>query len=139
MENSKIKLTNYQVDEIKFNINPNWETNKTVKLAPQFSWGRALNDENDHELLALECELFKDVEDPPFWCFVKITGEFEISDGIDRDSLQHPMLSFLIPYMRALISQVTAVAQVKPVTLPIIDIDVILAAATPVNEESGQL
>ncbi|MEZ4508856.1 MAG: hypothetical protein R2881_04170 [Eubacteriales bacterium] len=131
MENNRIRLIAYQVDEIKFDINTNAEKNKPVRLTPQFSWGRALNDENSHELLALKCELFKDVEEPPFWCVVKITGEFEVSENSDRESVHLTMLSFLIPYMRALVSQITAVAQVKPVILPIVDVSNILASATP--------
>ena len=135
MENGKIKLVNYQVDEIKFNINPNWETGKTVKLSSQFSWGCATDYEKNHEILILKCDLFKDEPEPPFNCFVRITGEFKAEENTDKDILQHDMLSFLIPYMRAIVSQITAVSQVRPVVLPIIDVDSILASAVPSNEE----
>ncbi|HEX3038162.1 MAG TPA: protein-export chaperone SecB [Oscillospiraceae bacterium] len=124
MAQSALKFNGYEVQNIYFEKNDAFFTkdNNEVELSPSFQRKIFKNDKNDY-IVELGFEIKPDLEGNlvPFTLKVNIAGCFTFDD--DDDTLvKENAVAILFPYLRALISTITANANIPPLILPTINI-----------------
>lgn len=123
MEASTMTFKSYLINKIQFTRNET-NANKKFKIAPTFYWQRGIpEDDQSIHVTKLGCKIFDNIDDAPFSIDVEVLGVFEITDGEGKDSLiKYNTLAVLFPYLRASISQLLSLSQVKPIDLPLINV-----------------
>lgn len=127
-----LQFVNYSVDEIVFINNSEFDKEETElklkfkhnikeddKEAKKYYVNIAMNvyDKDEHEM-----------KDCPFQLNVSMTGVFKISnyEGIDDDVINKIVgentIAILFPYLRSLITSITANANINPLILPPVNI-----------------
>lgn len=124
MENIKSSLVfkGYVVDEVNFKMNSNFQE-KPVELKVDIQ-SDVKNIENNMNV-TLTVNLFKDIEDEtlyPFTMKVTVTGMFVVENNTENINFAPNAIAILYPYVRAIISNYTANANINPVILPTINV-----------------
>lgn len=122
---SQLVFSGYTVDEIKFIRNENCTIdaeNITLKFGKEIKV-----DDTSIALVSLSALIFENAiqENYPFELTVKLTGEFNISNldkNLSEIMLNQNCIAILFPYLRAIISTYTALANVPPILLPAVNI-----------------
>lgn len=119
---SSLRFIDYIVDEVnfknKYNDNENFELDFDIDSNVDFK------DKNNF-ILKLDLYLFKKEEDVPFTMNVKVIGIFEVDDVEEKlrgELAEKNAVAILFPYVRALVSNYTAIANVSPLILPPINV-----------------
>ncbi len=121
---SSLRFIDYIVDEVsfknKYNENDNFELDFDIDSSVDFK------DENNF-ILRLNLYLFKKEDEVPFTMTVKVIGIFEIDDASVDEKLkiefsEKNAVAILFPYVRALVSNYTAIANITPLILPPINV-----------------
>lgn len=119
---SSLRFIDYIVDEVnfknKYNDNENFELDFDIDSNVDFK------DKNNF-ILKLELYIFKKEEDVPFTMNVKVIGIFEVDDVEEKlreELAEKNAVAILFPYVRALVSNYTAIANVSPLILPPINV-----------------
>ena len=121
----------YIAKEISLTENPEFKNDSKIAqleipIEMQFGLLVKLKNENKH-LVAMKCEVFKDTPSSPIQITVELEGEFEFSqqEELDKDSktliLKSEAVKILFPYIRMTVSQLTALAQLNTLNLPILE------------------
>jgi preprotein translocase subunit SecB len=119
---SVLRFIDYIVDEINFKNK--YSENESFKLDFDFDSNVEFKDKNNF-ILKLNLYLFKKKEEVPFKMNVKVIGIFEIDDVDDNlrmELAEKNAIAILFPYVRALVSNYTAVANISPLILPTINV-----------------
>ncbi|WP_346877600.1 protein-export chaperone SecB [Clostridium sp. UBA5712] len=119
---SVLRFIDYVIDEIYFKNEYNNE--ESFELDFEIDSNVEFDDANNF-VLKLNTHIFQKQENAPFRMNVKIIGIFEIDDVEDNLRLEiaeKNAVAILFPYVRALISNYTAVANVSPLILPPINV-----------------
>ncbi len=123
---STLKFIDYVVDESFYTTNKNFKE-EPVQLDIKIGKEISISEKNDELFVILKCEIFEDAvkKNYPFSLSVKITGIFGISE-IPEENINNLVninaVSILFPYVRALISTLTASFNVQPLILPPINV-----------------
>ena len=125
MHKSCLTLQNYIVKTMNFSINDefNMEQEQEINIQPKFS--RTVNkiDSNSAEVI-LGFEVEKDVN-IPFSMKIDVCGYFHLNDWENPDNsvlMVENTIAILFPYLRALISILTANANIPPYLIPVMNI-----------------
>ena len=118
---SNIRLQGYKVDKIEF-VN-NKEQGTKIALKHKFSYN--VRYAKDRNLARGEFDLTVFDQDDPesFKIHVVFVGFFAFNPEIKKEIIHADTFKALFPYMKALITTVTANCGIQPVMIPDIDID----------------
>ncbi|NLD50665.1 MAG: hypothetical protein GX660_26275 [Clostridiaceae bacterium] len=80
--------------------------------------------------ITISVDIFdSDLTDSPFYIFASITGEFEF-DGNDKIEkqilLDKNAVAIMFPYLRSTITNITSIANIPPLVLPVVNITKLL-------------
>lgn len=123
---STLKFINYVVDKSIYKTNKNFREER-VKLDIKIDKSIKYSKDSNELLVTLKCYVFEDAEikNYPFSLFVQVTGNFEANDvpeGEFSTVTNINAVSILFPYIRSLISTLTANFNVQPLILPPINV-----------------
>ncbi len=76
--------------------------------------------------IVLNVDIFKGVEDAPFYMEIEIIGYFELQGEDDITRYEANAIAIMYPYLRAIVSTYTASANIAPVILPAINVNAML-------------
>ncbi len=118
--NSILKFINYIVDDVLYQNNPSF-IEKDVQLDLKII--KDVQQSEKELVVTLTCLIFENAEknNYPFHLKIKITGLFEIVEG-DINKFSINAVTILFPYIRALISTLTANFNIQPLILPPINV-----------------
>ena len=129
-----LKFDGYRVDSMSYSRNSkfsDFENKRKVTYHPEFEAHTIIHEDTDKAELTLN---FKVPDDFPFLVEVTITGSFsyvKVEDktgGGLKNFVQVNGSAILFPYIRAIVSQLTGMAnEYTPLLLPTINIGAILA------------
>ena len=124
-QNLQIRLVGYTVDKISFLANKSFDfkTNKKVNITPRFD--REVT-KIDDQTFVLSLSISFDHPDNmiPFYLDLQISGTFIFTNWQTAQMVmisKNHATSVLYPYLRALVTTVTANANVPPYVLPIMN------------------
>ena len=124
-KNIQIRLTGYTVDKISFITNKDFDfkANPKVKVTPKFD--REVTKIDDMSfMLSLSISFDHPENNIPFFMDIQVSGKFMFTnwetDQLYKVAKSHAT-SVLYPYIRALVTTVTANANVPPYILPIMN------------------
>lgn len=129
---SSFRFNDYLIKNVVFNLNP--ETNAVENFDLDFSLDTDfyLNEENDQAIVTLKCVVFDDFIEKgyPFYLEVEIVGNFFLDGDFTNEEVKSlcriNATAVLFPYLRAFISNITALAGVPNLILPTINIQKLL-------------
>ena len=119
---SSLKFINYIVNSVNYKVNMNANKEGTYKFNFDINNTTKISKEKDKMTITLSANVFKGVDDAPFYIDVEITGYFEIEGKEDISKFESNAIAIMYPYLRAIISTYTASANVAPVILPAINV-----------------
>ena len=124
---STLKFITYAVPKVKAEINQNFnfQEPQNITLKPQFRRDIIkISDKEFHNQLTV---VIDDNETPiPFSIEVSIKGAFALEnweDASNKDLVNTTSTATLFPYLRSLISQVSAMLNMPPYILPLLNIN----------------
>lgn len=122
-----IRFNNYKVINVEFKLNTEFSWGeKEVDLDIQADSDICLSENKKEMLIGLEILIFEHNEDKkyPFTMKVRLEGYFTMEDeGNDIGEYYANALAILFPYARAIISNITANANIEPLILPTVNIN----------------
>ena len=119
---SSLKFINYIVNSVNYKVNMNANKEGTYKFNFDINNTTKISKEKDKMTITLSANVFKGVDDAPFYIDVEITGYFEIEGKEDISKFEPNAIAIMYPYLRSIISTYTASANVAPVILPAINV-----------------
>ena len=122
---STLKYIGYTVDNLLFKRNPDFNEHKVEVLFNVASEVQYF--EENKALVTVTLVIFPDAQknDFPFSIDLSVTGEFQIENydpTKDSKLFEINTVSIMFPYLRALVSTITANANVAPLILPPINV-----------------
>lgn len=123
-KNSPLKFINYVVDKVEFKNN--YEFSDEIEIDFDIDSNIEVSEDNKC-FLKLSLELFKNkVENSPFSMSVDVIGVFEIDElennEMKKEIIEKNTIAILFPYLRAIVSNYTALANITPLLLPPINV-----------------
>lgn len=124
-QNILIRLVGYTVDKVSFILNKDFDfkTNPKVKVIPNFDRELTKIDENTFAL-SLSVSFDHPENVIPFFMDVQVSGRFVFTNWENPKLFpfaKNNSTSVLYPYVRALVTTVTANANVPPYILPVMN------------------
>ncbi|MFR8505962.1 MAG: hypothetical protein ACLVCA_02770 [Peptoniphilus sp.] len=121
--NGSINFEGYKVLKASFDLNTEFESDEPIDIT--ISLGHDYQVENKNMLVQFSVKVFEDAKNKnlPFEVLVTIEGIFSFEDGVEAEKFLPNALAILYPYMRAIVSSYTALANVTSLTLPTININ----------------
>ena len=123
---SCLSLENYIVKTMRFSINENFDfgTDATITLNPEFT--RNINKiDDDTVLVNLIFSIDNKNTDIPFNMEVNIEGVFRLENWEQPEVLpliRSNSVAILFPYLRSVVTMITANANISPYVLPVMNI-----------------
>lgn len=122
--NSTLQFLHYDVNKIQFINNPDYETQE-VEVDLEFD--SAIERSEEYIAQKISIEVFPNgIENGmPFQLQIDLTGHFRLVDGaehLETKNLEINTLSILFPYVRSLVTTITANANVPALVLPPLNI-----------------
>lgn len=139
-KNIALTLKQYLVRNMSFSINEDFVPGpEQIDLHPLFHKTLTPLDANTASIV-LSCRIIKDIS-RPFYLNVEIEGIFSLDswkeDKIKSAIMSNNTVAILFPYLRNLITMLTANANVPPYILPVVNINELLKEveknAEPIN------
>ena len=124
---SSLKFNGYIVNQVNFIRNEQTKNNsESWELSFEIKNDTKINEEKNKMSISLLLDIFKDVENAPFYMNAKITGFFEMAGEEDITRYEANAIAIMYPYLRAIISTYTASANINPLILPAINVNAML-------------
>lgn len=120
--NSVMKLEKYFIENIRFAYNTNFDYDNRLPIYPKFSRSiKALN-ENQVEV-KLGVMIGAENEKYPFFLNVSLCGVFYLEKLKENDEMvKHNTIAILFPYLRSIVTLITANANLPPFIIPVMNI-----------------
>lgn len=139
---SNFVFLDYSIEKIELSSNPKFVYDKPVEIKFSFekdiSIRSHVSDRQDEEksegriekeaTITVKCLIFENPEENnyPFTLNIKISGEFKYIGIIEDDEFKQFCemngIATLLPYLRASITNITALANIQPLVLPLINV-----------------
>lgn len=124
---SVLRFENYIVKSVNFRINDlNNDNKNSWNLDFDVNSNIKYNEERNKMQVELSVEVFKDVDDAPFYIDATIVGNFEMLGKEDISKFKANAIAIMYPYLRSIISTYTAASNVNSLILPAININAML-------------
>ncbi|AAB98349.1 hypothetical protein MJ_0357 [Methanocaldococcus jannaschii DSM 2661] len=139
-----LKFSNYIVKHIEFILNEVPEKDEKIRLNVNIDTEIRYNKNEPNKfitIIKITAGEKKDFAKSPVYLSVEVWGFFEvIEEAIDkvRQFAEINSVAILFPYVRALISTITANANIPPVILPPINVAGMMANIEEVKEENTE-
>ncbi|MBG0768321.1 protein-export chaperone SecB [Methanococcus maripaludis] len=123
LKKAALIFTDYTVNKIEYMNNNEFKSSDAVQLKTDFNSEFVPQSERGNFDIKLGVKIFENPKENnyPFYICAELTGHFEVMDS-DVENLEQfakiNATSILFPYLRALISTVTANANVPALILP---------------------
>jgi len=120
-----LSFKRYLVNSIDFKYNPEYTGGKANM---DIDFGHSITVRNKEAQVSIKCVLFRKAkkEEKPFHLAVQMTGIFQFQTELQDEELNNILkqhaINILLPYLRALISNITVNAGLPPVILPLINV-----------------
>ena len=123
---SCLTLKNYIIKTMNFSVNPDFKfgENKIININPEFKREITKIDDNT-AAVNLFFRISEEETDMPFYMFVDIEGIFHLENWEQPEYLRlmkSNTIAILFPYLRTLVSTMTANANISPYVLPVMNI-----------------
>jgi preprotein translocase subunit SecB len=132
---SVISFLNYIIKDLSFSANPNFKPldNATVELVLNLSHSAEIDMDTCSAAIGLGCSVSKGPEgNQPFNMQIELVGFFSFSSGVDEaqatNLLRVNTTAILFPYLRAIVSNITALSGFGAVILPIFNVQKMFGA-----------
>lgn len=138
---SCLTLKNYIVKTMNFSINEEFQFNqdKTISINPEFK-RQVRKVDNDTATVNLGFCINNEKKDMPFSMEIDIEGLFYLENWEQPEQLPiitSNTIAILFPYLRSLVSMVTANANISPYVLPVMNITALFdSEAESKNDEN---
>lgn len=138
---SCLTLKNYIVKTMNFSINEEFQFNqdKTISINPEFK-RQVRKVDNDTATVNLGFCINNEKKDMPFSMEIDIEGLFHLENWEQPEQLPiitSNTIAILFPYLRSLVSMVTANANISPYVLPVMNITALFdSEAESKNDEN---
>lgn len=123
--NSILVLQHYIVKNMEFKINESFRPRgNEIELHPEFQ--RVINKIDENTAAVDLAFKIADAEESPFMLNICIEGTFALAKWESDESKQLMVsntVAILFPYLRSLVSMITANANIPPYTLPVMNIN----------------
>lgn len=124
--NSCLTLKNYIVKTIRFSINEEFKPPKNAPILIDPEYERQIRKVDDNNACVnLLFSIKNEKNDLPFSIEIDIEGLFQL-DGWENPEINSIMttntVAILFPYLRSIVSMVTANANIPPYTIPVMNI-----------------
>jgi preprotein translocase subunit SecB len=131
---SSLKFLNYDVDNIIFEKNKEFDQEKVkidISLKKDINFMEKENDGSEKYSVSLEINIFEDpIENNfPFSLLIKITGYFNVitkDEKMKEELINLNSVSILFPYLRSLVSTITANSNISSLIIPPLNINKLL-------------
>lgn len=135
---SCLTLKNYIVKTINFSINENFEFNqdKMISINPEFK-RQIRKIDNDTATVNLGFCVINEKNDMPFSMEIDIEGLFYLENWEQPEQLPiitSNAIAILFPYLRSIVSMVTANANISPYVLPVMNISALFENKTELED-----
>jgi preprotein translocase subunit SecB len=128
---SSLKFLNYDVDNILFEKNKKFNQEKVkmdISLKKDINFVEKESDESEKYSVSLEINIFEDpIENNfPFSLFIKMTGYFNVitkDENMKEELINLNSVSILFPYLRSLVSTITANSNISSLIIPPLNIN----------------
>ena len=138
--NAKLAFLGYAADEIHFERNGQWDETRQIDVDLRFGASLTMSEGHEKDSVSLSCEVWPSLslDAKPFCLRVAVTGLFkvtEVEQGAAADDdrlLRVNAVAILFPYLRSMISTVTASANLRSLIIPPINVHALLADRGPV-------
>jgi preprotein translocase subunit SecB len=128
---SYLKFLNYDVDNILFEKNKKFNQEKVkmdISLKKDINFVEKESDESEKYSVSLEINIFEDpIENNfPFSLFIKMTGYFNVitkDENMKEELINLNSVSILFPYLRSLVSTITANSNISSLIIPPLNIN----------------
>lgn len=122
--NSTLQFLHYDVNKIQFINNPDYEAQE-VEVDLEFD--SAIERLEEYIAQKVSIEVFPNglENGMPFQLQIDLTGHFRLVDGAEKmetKNIETNTLAILFPYVRSLVTTITANANVPPLVLPPLNI-----------------
>ena len=124
----KINFNSYLVDTLRFEINTDFVATENIELELSFNRNIVIDPDNHNAVIRLACTIYDNYKEKnyPFYIFVQIRAIFkyesEMSLEETKNMLETNGIAIVFPYLRSIISVVTANAGLPPLIIPTINI-----------------
>jgi len=119
----RMKLAAYTVDKMSFMLNKSFRAEKGEKITIKPIFNREITKVNEQRfILTLSVSLANLERDIPFYLDVQISGVFDVEDWENQQTQKFIIANtsqILYPYLRSIVTTMTANAHVPPYHLPI--------------------
>ncbi len=129
--NADINLDSYIIDTINYKINEDYineEDNIDIKIS--FDNDISINEELKKARIRIGCYIFKGYKDSPFNLDLNITGYFSYNSKYSVSEIEKLILvngtAILFPYLRSMITTITANSGYVPIIIPTVNINKLL-------------
>jgi preprotein translocase subunit SecB len=128
---SSLKFLNYDVDNILFEKNKKFNQEKVkmdISLKKDINFVEKESDGSENYSVSLEINIFEDpIENNfPFSLFIKMTGYFNVitkDENMKEELINLNSVSILFPYLRSLVSTITANSNISSLIIPPLNIN----------------
>lgn len=123
---SVLRFHNFSIDEMIYKRNNDFsQSDREIDLDFDFEASAILSEEKERAIITLTTEIFNEdfVDNEfPFYLKTTIRGFFTCSEDVNIKDFQFNGMAILLPYVRSIITSVTAQAGINPVILPPINV-----------------
>lgn len=143
MPSCVLQLRNFNVNQLHFYENSKYSEDESLTIRPKFSIEAFQAEDNPNFYkIVLGCRIFEEIS-APFKISVEVEGEFSVEGENCESMIQYNAVAILMPYVRALVTQLTCLAEKPPLFFPIINIYSLIDGEksenyNDENENSGQ-
>lgn len=126
---SNLQFNKYFINDIDFNFNHNFETEEDVELDIDIKLDVFPEKDENQAVVELKVVIFDEAEtnNYPFTLEINIIGFFSTSPDMKHeefvDMCRAVGAATLFPYVRSAITDVTKIANINPLTLPLINVE----------------
>lgn len=129
---SAFQFEHYTVDEATFRANPFYEDQGKLDVEFSFDVAFGVDASATRGKVSLTAEIFDNPEanNFPFTLRITVSGFFKAEDDLSeedfREFLEINGTTVLFPFLRAAIADITRVANIKPLVLPLINVPALI-------------
>lgn len=118
----KISFEEYRVLEINYKLNREFDSDEPIIMSFEIGHDYQIYEKGMNVQMGVN--IFEDSESNgyPFEMKVDVEGIFSFEGEVDGEKFLANALSILFPYIRAIVSSYTSLANIPPFTLPTINI-----------------
>lgn len=124
---SVLRFNKYIVNKVSFKNNDNFKQS-SERMSMEFNIQKDISKKNNNMEVTLSAQIFNDAEknNYPFEMEVVLTGYFTEINNDTNINFEPNAIAILYPYIRAIVSTYTAVANISPLILPAINVNKLL-------------